>query len=132
MDKYPISASSLEKFYYVDGHQLERQYKDHLSDYLDWAISEIGLHAENWLVFPENVGPRQSIDETSLSDGELYTIVTNKDAHGRKGALVTSSVCHGICQLIEDGDKNEVFMLFKKYRDYYNRIRAYKTTKTGR
>ena len=88
MDKYPISASSLEKFYYVDGHQLERQYKDHLSDYLDWAISEIGLHAENWLVFPENVGPRQSIDETSLSDGELYTIVTNKDAHGRKGALV--------------------------------------------
>ena len=46
------------------------------------------MHAENWLVFPENVGPRQSIDETSLSDGELYTIVTNKDAHGRKGALV--------------------------------------------
>ena len=88
MDKYPISASSLEKFYYVDGHQLERQYKDHLSDYLDWAISEIGLHAENWLVFPANIGPRLSIDETSLSDGELYTIVTNKDAHGRKGALV--------------------------------------------
>ncbi len=88
MDKFPISASSLEKFYYVNGHQLERQYKDHLSDYLDWAISEIGLHAEKWLVFPENVGPRLSIDETSLSDGELYTIVTNKDAHGRKGALV--------------------------------------------
>ena len=88
MDKYPISASSLEKFYYVDGHQLERQYKDHLSDYLEWAISEIGLHAENWLVFPANIGPRLSIDETSLSDGELYTIVTNKDAHGRKGALV--------------------------------------------
>lgn len=48
----------------------------------------MGLHAEKWLVFPENIGPRQSIDETSLSDGELYTIVTNKDAHGRKGALV--------------------------------------------
>ena len=88
MDKYPISASSLEKFYYIDGHQLERQYKDHLSDYLTWVISEIGEHAENWLVFPDNVGPRLSIDETSLSDGELYTIVTNKDAHGRKGALV--------------------------------------------
>ena len=29
-----------------------------------------------------------SIDETSLSDGELYTIVTNKAAKGRKGALV--------------------------------------------
>ena len=29
-----------------------------------------------------------SIDETSLSNGELYTIVTNKAAKGRKGALV--------------------------------------------
>ena len=28
-----------------------------------------------------------SIDETSLSDGELYTVVTNKDAHGQEGAL---------------------------------------------
>jgi transposase len=29
-----------------------------------------------------------SIDETSLSDGELYTIVTNKAAKGRKGSIV--------------------------------------------
>lgn len=28
------------------------------------------------------------MDETSLSQGELYTIVTNKEARGRKGALV--------------------------------------------
>lgn len=28
-----------------------------------------------------------SIDETSLSEGELYTIITNKDAKGKKGAL---------------------------------------------
>jgi hypothetical protein len=27
------------------------------------------------------------MDETSLSDGELYTIVTNKAAKGRKGAI---------------------------------------------
>lgn len=88
MDKYPISASSLEKFYYVDGHQLERQYKEHLSDYAEWKESDEGKHAENWIVRPDNVGPRLSIDETSLSDGELYTIVTNKDAHGREHALV--------------------------------------------
>ncbi len=88
MDKYPISASSLEKFYYIDGHQLERQYKEHLSNYTKWSLSEEGLHAENWMVRPENIGPRLSIDETSLSDGELYTIVTNKDAHGREHALV--------------------------------------------
>lgn len=87
MDTYPISACSLEKFYYIDGHQLERQYKEHLSDYREWE-DEDGSHAEEYLVFPENVGPHLSIDETSLSDGELYTIVTNKDAHGRKGAIV--------------------------------------------
>jgi transposase len=29
-----------------------------------------------------------SIDETALSRGELYTIVTNKDAKGKKGTLV--------------------------------------------
>ena len=28
-----------------------------------------------------------SIDETSLSDGELYTIVSNKDAKEKRGAL---------------------------------------------
>lgn len=45
-------------------------------------------HADKWLVFPRNIGPYLSIDETSMSDGELYTIVSNKDAHGKKGALV--------------------------------------------
>ena len=29
-----------------------------------------------------------SIDETSLSNGELYTIITNKFAKGSKGAIV--------------------------------------------
>lgn len=51
---------------------------------MDW---EEAPHASEWLVYPENFGPRMSIDETSLSDGELYTVVTNKDAHGQKGAL---------------------------------------------
>ena len=84
MDTYPIAASSLERYYYVDGHLLERQYRDYLSGYFDWKERP---HAGEWLVFPENVGPNMSIDETSLSDGELYTVLTNKDAHGRKGTL---------------------------------------------
>lgn len=29
-----------------------------------------------------------SLDETSLSNGELYTILTNKDAKGKKGAII--------------------------------------------
>jgi transposase len=39
-------------------------------------------------VFENNLGPRLSIDETALSRGELYTIVTNKEAKGKKGTLV--------------------------------------------
>lgn len=61
------------------------QYKNHLSDFLEWNQRE---HAEDWLVFPENIGPKLSIDETSISNGELYTIITNKQAKGRKGAIV--------------------------------------------
>lgn len=34
------------------------------------------------------MGPFLSIDETALSQGELYTIITNKSAKGKKGALV--------------------------------------------
>jgi transposase len=64
---------------------LERHYKEHLSGYYDW---EQLSHAGEWLLFPQNMGSHLSIDETSLSDGELYTIVTNKAAKGRKGAIV--------------------------------------------
>ena len=52
---------------------------------MNWQSRE---HASDWLLFPENIGPYLSIDETSLSQGELYTVVTNKQAKGRKGALV--------------------------------------------
>lgn len=34
------------------------------------------------------MGSPLSIDENSISDGELYTIITNKAAKGRKGAIV--------------------------------------------
>ena len=64
---------------------LGQQYKDHLSDYHNWEQKD---HADQWIIFPENIGPRLSIDETTPSNGELYTVVTNKDAHGKKGALV--------------------------------------------
>lgn len=37
---------------------------------------------------PGNIGPHLAIDETSLSNGELYTIVTNRDRHGRERCLV--------------------------------------------
>ena len=84
MDQYPIAASSLEKYYHINGKQFERQYKEHLSGYTDWEEKD---HADKWLIFPENIGPRMSIDETSMSNGEVYTILSNKDAHCRDGAI---------------------------------------------
>lgn len=36
-------------------------------------------HADDYLIFPENITDRLSIDEVSLSKGELYTFVTNKN-----------------------------------------------------
>lgn len=69
----------------VDGKQLEIQYATHLSNFITWDQKS---HATDWLIFPENIGANLSMDETSLSMGELYTIVTNKEAKGKKGALV--------------------------------------------
>jgi transposase len=40
------------------------------------------------MLYPNNTGVHLSIDETALSNGELYTIVTNKAAKGRNGALI--------------------------------------------
>lgn len=39
------------------------------------------------MLFPDNFGEDMSLDETCLSNGEVYTILTNKAAHGCKGAL---------------------------------------------
>ena len=39
-------------------------------------------------MFPENIGAYLSIDELSLSKGELYTFVTNKNGKGKQGTLV--------------------------------------------
>lgn len=54
----------------------------------DFKIWDQKPHAKQWLVFPKNIGKGLSIDETSLSNGELYTILTNKAAKGKKGAIV--------------------------------------------
>lgn len=85
MDHHPISSKSLEKHYHIDGNQLGQQYKEHLSDFNQWDQK---AHAHLWMIFPENIGSKLSIDETALSNGELYTILTNKAAKGLGGSLV--------------------------------------------
>ena len=56
-----------------------------MSEFKSWVQKS---HANEWLIFPENMGSYLSIDEVALSKGELYTIITNKRAKGKKGSIV--------------------------------------------
>ena len=68
----------------MNGQTLRKKYKEKISDYRNWEQLE---HAEEYMLFPNNFGDDMSLDETCLSNGEVYTILTNKAAHGGKGAL---------------------------------------------
>ena len=81
----PTTSRSLDHYYHINGDTFEKQYKEVLSGYREW--SELS-HAEDWLVFPENIGESICIDETAPSNGELYTIVSNRFSHGGKGTLI--------------------------------------------
>ncbi len=81
----PLSLATIARANRLPIKEFEKQYKRHLSGFPSWDQKE---HAEQWLLFPENVGQHLSIDEVAITNGELYTVVTNKAAHGRKGALV--------------------------------------------
>lgn len=85
LETLPITVRSFEKDYHIDGDEFGRAYKDHISGFRTWTELD---HADEWLIFPQNIGPHVSIDETCLSTGEVYTIVSNKDAHGRKGCII--------------------------------------------
>lgn len=102
MDNHPISSKSLEKFYHIDGDQFGQQYKDHLSDYQCWDQK---VHCKQWILYPQNLGPYLSIDETSLSNGELYTILTNKEGKGQKGTIVA---------MIQGTDSEKIIPIIKQ------------------
>ncbi len=80
---------------------------------------------------PENIGEHLSIDETSLSNGELYTIVTNKAAHGRKHSIVaivlgtdSDTVLHALRQ-INSRLRNKVIEITLDLADSMHRICRY-------
>lgn len=65
--------------------KLHHYYFHKISNFNDWNAR---LHAKEYLIFPENIGTHLCIDETALSNGELYTIVSNDTAKCKKGAIV--------------------------------------------
>ena len=63
LETYPVTARSFERDYFIDGDSFERAYKNTISDFTKWAEAD---HAEDWLIFPENIGPHLCIDEISV------------------------------------------------------------------
>ena len=85
LDSIPVSCKSLSTYYHLDGKRLEEQYRNHLSNFLTWDQL---AHADQWLLFEKNIGTHLSIDEVALTQGELYTVITNKAGKGKRGSLV--------------------------------------------
>lgn len=86
MDTTPVTSRHLARYYLIDGDNLERAYKHHLSGYQEWEQLE---HAGDWMLLPDNIGENLSIDETSLQD-DLFTILSNKDGHCRQGTIIAA------------------------------------------
>ena len=80
-----MSIKSVAEFTHLKANVLNDYYKNHLSGFHSWNQKK---HSEEFTLYACNLGEHLAIDESSLSNGELYTIVTNKDGHGRKGTLV--------------------------------------------
>ncbi len=85
METSPVTCHTHEEYYHINGRTFGKQYKEVLSGFRSW---EQPGHADEWLLFPDNIGPRLAIDESPLSNGELYTFVTNRDAGTRECSLV--------------------------------------------
>ena len=76
VDTREDTMSNIASYFGVDSQKLQRHYKHEVSGFKEWdQIS----HAEDYCIYPENITANLSIDEVSLSKGELYTIVTNKN-----------------------------------------------------
>ena len=107
METSPVTCRTLEEFYHINGHSFEKQYKEILSGYRSW---EQLAHAQKWLLFENNIGKSIAIDETSLSNGELYTIVTNSDRHGREGcliAIIAGTKSLDVCKVQDEIDEKK-------------------------
>lgn len=69
------TMSNIASYYGVNSEVLRRHYKEKVGGFREWAQI---AHADEYLIYPDNITSQLSIDEVCLSKGELYTIVTNK------------------------------------------------------
>lgn len=89
VDTRPDTMSNIASYYGVDSRKLQRHYKHEVSGFKQWVQLP---HAEDYLIYPENITDKLSIDEVSLSKGELYTFVTNKNTKVRNKKSVVAVI----------------------------------------
>ena len=73
--------------YCVNGKYFAEQYRNRISGYTEWREAELGC---GFYFNANNIGPYMSLDETCLSNGEVWTFLTNKDGHGGRGTLAAA------------------------------------------
>lgn len=119
MDTLPLTAASLARFFHIKGSEVERYYKHHLSDFETW---EQKGHAADRVLLARNIGECCSIDETSLC-GEVYTILSNKDGHGRKGSVIAivkgtkASTVSAVIRQIPESEREKVAEITMDFSD---------------
>ena len=82
-----LSISHIAQMYCVRGKYFSELYRNKVSGYQQWRMD---CMSQGFYVNAENVGPHMSLDETCLSNGEVWTFLTNKDGHGGKGTLAAA------------------------------------------
>lgn len=87
IERSPVEISTVALSNKLKPNTLEKQYKKVLSGYQEFKKQREKEIEKESFVFPENFGTDMAIDETGLVDGELYTLLINKKAKGKKGAL---------------------------------------------
>lgn len=82
-----LSIKHIAQMYYVNGKYFADLYRNRLSGYVEWHETELGC---GFYFNASNIGPYMSLDETCLSNGEVWTFLTNKEGHGGKGTLAAA------------------------------------------
>ena len=114
MEKCPITARSLERYYHIDGNQFERQYKEHLNDYRTWSqntVQEIRIGHRREAIQEETdakqevKGLKRKYIPYTFENGD-----TRKELLARRRHLLFKSLKSGV-----NHRKSEPKILFKKY-----------------
>lgn len=82
-----LSIKHIAQMYCVNGKYFAELYRNRISGYAEWREEELGC---GFYFNAANIGPYMSLDETCLSNGEVWTFLTNKDGHGGKGTLAAA------------------------------------------